>query len=174
MIDYLSVHPSLFSHKGTPIRFLITFNSGEKISISPLQYQAAAIAFNNSVSGILPLPIPKGKISIINHAGNVISSFEITTGGKPESIQPFVIYPNGSTWEGEVFENKQNDIAMLVWSWELAHRMSLDDKNLIFGFDKPWYEVPTTVAFMNDSSYEGVCGCVRAHHVCSTCDFVSK
>lgn len=171
--DLLAVYPALSSQKGTPVRFFFELESGENLIIEPLRYNAGGLILKaTEVLEILPdVSGEPSSLSLLGHNGNVQKVFPI--GMAPISnIEAFVIYPNGATWEGRIFEGQENDLSMLVWSWELGHRLNIEDKDDVFGLKLTWPDVPTTVGIISNLI---IAGCPWVEHSCpKQCDARTK
>lgn len=170
----VAVFPSLYSHKGTPIRILIEFDDGDRLKVEPLKVSAGGLALKASVAGqLLPnASINENALVLLGHDGSV--KYEYPIDKKIASIQPMVVYPDGSTWEGKIVESRANEAGLLVWSWELARKLKTEDISDLFAIGLEWENVPTTIVFFENLQTEGVCGCFRNHHVCATCGSITK
>jgi len=170
----LANFPSLYSHKGTPVRIVLGLSNGEKLKIEPLKVSAGGLSLKTEVTKTL-LPDAHLKdecIGLIGHDGNLIT--ELPLKEKIEFIRPMVVYPDGSTWEGEIVSNRVGEAGLLVWSWELGRKLSIDDSADTFQVSMDWEDVPTTVVFFENLQTEGVCGCFRNHHACPVCGAMLK
>lgn len=197
MDEYLATYPALYSQKGTPVRFVMTLASKERIIVEPLRYGAGGLALKSHIADrALQRVTPRGAgspdqaheetkdarkrandgfhLSLIANDGRAIKHFEVPNGQISE-IEAFVVYPNGSTWQGRIFEGQERELGMLIWSWDLGRRLYIDDVDKTFGLNLAWPNVPTTVGILDDGATVEVCGCRFAHHSCpNQCDILSK
>ena len=171
--DLSAALPALSSQKGTPVRLFFELESGDKLVVEPLRYNAGGLVLKAAgIADLVPgvaeeLP----SFALLGHDGKVAKEFPVSADAIT-SIEAFVIYPNGATWEGRIFEGKENDLRMLIWSWELGHRLHIEDKEKIFGLNLAWPDVPTTVGVL---SHQAVAGCPWIEHSCpKQCDARTK
>ncbi|HCA5286885.1 TPA: hypothetical protein MW252_003002 [Acinetobacter nosocomialis] len=164
----LVLHPSLNSHKGIPVRIFFELNSGAKLLIDPLKYGAGGIVLNstNASKILLNEPLSDCKISLISNFGKVIKTYSLEQEEFIHKIEFFIIYPDGSTWQGKILEKNAWNISFLVWSWKLARKLNLNGNvNEIFGMSLNWPEVPTAIAFYDFCNYESVSRRLDNHHI---------
>jgi len=172
--ELASVNPSLYSHKGTPVRYYLEFSDNSNALIEPLRTRSGGIVFNNALANkILNINgLLDNTISLIGNDESVTKSIDFPDGVHLTRIEATVIYPDGSTWEGQIAKGCERCIGMLIWSWDLAHRVHAPDKRSHFGFSLPWNEVPTTVAFFIDDTTVVECG---HQHACpKMCSDITK
>ncbi|MEN7551844.1 hypothetical protein AAG747_28265 [Rapidithrix thailandica] len=110
--------PKLYSHKGTLVRLILHFDNTENLLVEPLKHQAGGLVLNPDNMETLKFPYPQ--ISLLTDNGKPLTTFPLSILTKIES---FVIYPDGSTWEGRIFEGYEQRLHLLLWSWELVKHM---------------------------------------------------
>ncbi len=147
-----SNNPSLYSHKGTVIRLCFYLNNGDSFIVEPLRYSAGALVlFPEIAQQILSVePLPSGKFHLISNSGCIVRSFEAVPRESIKYVESFVVYPNGATWEGTIFEGDIiKELNALVWSWDIAHNLVIPELKNSFGFGSHWIDVPTIVGLLD-------------------------
>jgi len=169
----ISNYPSLFTHKGTPIR--VKFFSKKKLIllIEPLKFSAGGIILQPDKikkNGIKKLSLAKGFFYLLGHDGTIKHKIKAPQDLNITDIQSTVIYPDGTVWEGSLSKAATENPIALIWSTELSY--FLEDKGLTNSFSKNhWTEVPTIVTITTKGTKGS---CYRIEHTCPDCDKLSK
>lgn len=172
--QFQAVYPTLYTQKGTPVRYYLEFSDGSNMLVEPLRTRAAGLVLNlKNISHYLDITgaTTTHGVALLGVQGDVVSNTSLQQGVTVTRIEATVIYPNGRTWEGRLLEGVEAKTELMVWDWNLARALKLPDCSDIFGFNKPWQEVPTTVAF-TENSIDPECG--HAHACPKMCDAISK
>lgn len=172
--DLSAVFPALFSHKGTPIRLILAFASGDEFVVEPLKSNAGGLVLKaDEIAPLLPGDLGETPfLSLLGHDGKIVERPHTHAPTVPiASIEAFVIYPNGATWEGSIFEGKENECSLLIWSWDLGRRLNINDKKRALGLTLDWPDVPTTVGVLSDHA---AMACAYIEHTCHDCDARAK
>lgn len=169
--DLLAVFPALSSHKGTPVRFILSPDSEDKFVVEPLRYNAGGLVLKaEEIAGLLPtVDKETSPLSLLGQDGRIVKEPQLSEPTPPiAGIEAFVIYPSGATWEGRILEGKEDQCSMLIWSWELGHRLDIDNKEIGFGLGLAWPDVPTTVGVLSGRAADAA-GCAYIEHTCHDC-----
>ncbi len=162
----------LFTHKGTPVRLALTLNSGEVLLIHPLRHEAIGLLLKPLKEGAnfgLAGDYEEGKIHLLGGEGYSVFTIEINDSEYITGIESFVIYPDGTTWRGNILEGQENKVSLMVWSTDLAQQLNSDISQQFVA--DSWEQVPTIVSVIDDE-IKG--DCTRISHSCGDCDKSSK
>jgi len=158
---------SLNTHKGTVVRAIIEFNDGIKEYIEPLNDSVGGIVLDSSrFSSASSIKIqPTNETLLILEDGSINKSISSKSGIK--KIEAFVIYPDGTTWQGRI-DNKYDDSFAFLWSDNLIQKNT--DKSTIQNFYGmfQWEKIPTTLVLFGNVRSGGNCG--TGHSCGKQCD----
>lgn len=172
-MSLIANYPSLLSHKGTLIRLRITFANDERISIEPLRYAAGGLILKSTAAkALIDIPDEYGatQLALLGHDGRCVRTFSVPSNPEPKAFESFVVYPNGSTFQGAILENQAATPALLIWSTELVRRMKVENDRKVFTASH-WSEVPTIVSFIDATQH---ILCMWKEHSCPDCSFMTK
>ncbi|KAB0462015.1 hypothetical protein [Vibrio kanaloae] len=148
---------SLNTHKGTVVRAIVEFNDGTKEFVEPLNDNVGGIVLDPtrfSSASSLTIP-PTNEAFLILDNGSKSRSVSNKSGFK--KIEAFVIYPDGTTWQGRI-DNKYDDSFAFLWSDNLIQKNS--DQSAIQSFygTFQWEKIPTTLVLFGNVLSGGNCG----------------
>lgn len=153
---------ALNSHKGTIIHLRIIFKDENFIDIEPLKDNIGGIIFNSEgiFNNLEINNLKKDYISLINENSEVVDNI---IKKDIKGIEPFVIYPDGSIWNGNVGSN-YNLLNMMLWSDNLIHNCK--NKNIVNDYYKnsTWWDTPSSILLFQDE--ETLTPCSRIVHTC--------
>lgn len=157
--------------KGNIIRLLIEHENKSKDIINPLKEKIAGISFSSDfLNKIFEIPNPidvnNDELTLINSEGKKIRNMDIKS--KITKIIAFVLYPDGTTWEGNI-SNKIDDIGLLIWEDNITSLIK--NKKIVknFLFENIWEDRPTTLIIRYNKESRGyqtqtACGGHRGYY----------
>ncbi len=163
--------PTLYTNKGTIIRIILTCKDGSEHLIDPLKECAAGLSLSNNFASkfISDVRIENAKelcVTLLSSDGTALK--KISLNAELTEIMSFVIYPDGSTWEGNVGDNLEN-LGVMLWSPSLIS--SINDSAISDNFFRSnhWVKTPTSLMAWHDGI--SLMGCSRIEHTCGKlCD----
>ena len=157
----------LNTHRGTVVRATLKFENGVVDEINPLKQNIGGILFDkNSAEKILTLKSVssfKGESWCLLETDGSIhgKSKEYVKNGKIKALTVFVIYPDGTVWEGKIGGTLKN-VSLLAWSDGIIHALS-DSSEILKFYKASWQETPTSI-IVKGKTLE--INCSRIEHSC--------
>ena len=154
---HAAVYPALATHKGTLLRLLLELEGGDTLMIEPLHLAAGGIALRREGLALFGRrPHEDQGMYVLGLDGSIVRHLAVDA-DRVSSASTFVIYPNGFTFEGRVFDAKELRLLhALVWSTDLARMVATPYGNEIFKFGADWPEVPTIVGLPSKTELDGL------------------
>lgn len=152
---------TLNTHKGTVVRAILEFENGIQQYIEPLHDSVGGIVLDNrKFNHASKLEISGSGTVVISDSGVSLQPF--TCDSRLLRLEAFVIYPDGSTWQGSVGKDLEN-VFDYLWGDKLIQ--SMVNKEVVANFygNYDWKKIPTTLILYGESLTGAEC---HREHAC--------